>query len=310
MGNPLVSIIIPTYNRTNLLKRAIQSVLNQTYQYFEIIVVDDGSQEDVQQVLEYFRDDRIKYTRHEENRGLSAARNTGIRLSKGEYVSFLDSDDELLPDKLERQVKRSQELPNECAVIYSGFYYVSEKDKGKIVIKIVPKFRGDVSSRLLGSNITAVHTPIIKKKYLEKAGFFDEALSSYEDWDMWIRLSKHCWFDFVPDPLVKCYIHGDQMSTDLPVQIKARERILEKYKDDFSRHRTKLSFQLKRLAIFYLLTGNKKKAKELFLYSIRLNPLDFYLYIHILLLRLFPKLHKILIYKFSILVVDGIRLYY
>lgn len=98
---PTVSVVIPTYNRAHLVGRAIQSVLNQTYQDFEIIVVDDGSTDNTEEVVKSFNDPRIRYIRHDQNRGGSAARNTGIKMARGEYIAFQDSDDEWLPEKLE-----------------------------------------------------------------------------------------------------------------------------------------------------------------------------------------------------------------
>jgi len=98
--NPTVSVIIPTYNRAHLLDRAIRSVLDQTYQDFELIVVDDGSSDPTAEVIATFADPRIYYLRHEKNRGAAAARNTGIEASQGDYVAFLDSDCEWLPKKL------------------------------------------------------------------------------------------------------------------------------------------------------------------------------------------------------------------
>jgi len=105
MKNPTVSVIIPTYNRAHLVGRSIQSVINQTYQDFEIIVVDDGSTDNTEDIIKEFqkKDKRIKHIKHNKNKGGSAARNTGIRAARGEYIAFLDSDDEWMPTKLEKQ---------------------------------------------------------------------------------------------------------------------------------------------------------------------------------------------------------------
>lgn len=121
-----VSVIIPTYNRAHLLGRAIQSVLAQTYEDFEIIVVDDASTDVTEQVVKSFADDRINYIRHQKNKGGSSARNTGIKAAKGEFIAFLDSDDEWVPKKLEKEINRLQTLSNEVGVFYGGFCCVRQ----------------------------------------------------------------------------------------------------------------------------------------------------------------------------------------
>lgn len=118
---PLVSVVIPTYNRAEFLPRAVESVLRQTVDDFELIVVDDASTDDTEAVVERFDDPRVEYVRHGTNRGGSAARNTGIERSSGEYIAFLDSDDEWYPRKLERQVEELRSRSDEWVATYCGF---------------------------------------------------------------------------------------------------------------------------------------------------------------------------------------------
>lgn len=119
---PTVSIIIPTYNRSKTIKRSINSVLYQTYDDFEIIVIDDGSSDGTDKVIKEFNDSRIKYVRHELNRGASAARNTGIKLSRGKYIAFQDSDDVWVPDKLEKQMNVFKSSENNFGVVFSALF--------------------------------------------------------------------------------------------------------------------------------------------------------------------------------------------
>ncbi len=114
--NPTVSVIIPTYNRANLVSRAIKSVLNQTYQDFEIIVVDDCSEDNTEEIVKSFNDSRIRYIKHKKNKGGSAARNTGIKRARGKYIAFLDDDDEWLPSKLEKQIMLFEKLSKHYGV--------------------------------------------------------------------------------------------------------------------------------------------------------------------------------------------------
>jgi len=128
-GDPIVSVIIPTYIRAHVLAKAIQSLLNQTYQDFEIIVVDDGSIDNTEEVVKSFNDPRIRYIRHKENCGGSAARNTGIRAAYGECIAFQDSDDEWLPEKLEKQMQVFENAPAEVGVVYTGFRRIQGRSK-------------------------------------------------------------------------------------------------------------------------------------------------------------------------------------
>ncbi len=131
MNKGLVSIIIPTYNRANLVIRAIESALNQTYRNIELIVIDDGSKDQTPQIISQIKDPRIRYIRYEENRGASHARNVGLSLAKGEFISFLDSDDEFLPQKIEKQLEAFEKSENVGAV-YCDTYLLFENKRREI----------------------------------------------------------------------------------------------------------------------------------------------------------------------------------
>jgi glycosyltransferase involved in cell wall biosynthesis len=309
--NPVVSVIIPTYNRAHLLCRAMQSVLNQTYLDFELIIVDDGSTDNTDKIIKEFQehDKRIKYIRHEKNKGGSAARNSGIKISRGEYIAFLDSDDEWLPRKMEKQEIKFQNALDNVGVIYSGFSCISESS-GKIIAKITPTLRGNVYTNLLEGCILGSPTPLIKKICFRKAGFFDETLPSCQDWDMWIRLSKYYAFDFVPDILAKHHIHGSQISVNLNAKIVARKKLVEKYWVDLSRKSKILSILLKRLGILCCLNGDSREGRRYFLGSIKRKPLQKGGYVNFLLSLLVPRIHRNILKKHSVINIDGIKFYY
>ncbi|MFC7193467.1 glycosyltransferase family 2 protein [Halosimplex aquaticum] len=124
MSSPQVSVIIPTYNRATLVKRAIQSVLNQTFKDFELIIVDDASDDETPEVIDSINDARLEYIRHDLNRHGGAARNTGIKYASGKYIAFLDDDDEWYPTKLERQVERFETVSNEIGSFIAGARYI------------------------------------------------------------------------------------------------------------------------------------------------------------------------------------------
>ena len=142
MKEPTVSIIIPTYNRCQMVGRAINSVIQQTYTNFECIVVDDASTDDTKQVVTSINDSRIIYLRNETNKHVSAARNIGIKHAKGKLIAFLDDDDIWLSKKLEKQVLLMQSLPKNFGMVYCWYDYYDENEI--IIRQHHPKVRGDV----------------------------------------------------------------------------------------------------------------------------------------------------------------------
>lgn len=309
--SPTVSVIIPTYNRVHLISRAIQSVLNQSYRDFEIIVVDDCSTDVTEVIIKDFQeqDKRIRYIRHEKNKGGSAARNTGITSAKGDYIALLDDDDGWLPEKIEKQVIKFRNSPDKVGVIYCGFFYVLE-ESGNIVAESVPALRGNIYANLLKNCILGSPTPLIRRTCFQKAGLYDETLPSAQDWDMWIRLSKYYEFDFIPDILAKHYIHGGQISVDINAKIQARKKLMRKYQADLSVLPSILSVHLKRLGILYCLAEQSKEGRKYFLDSIKQNTFQRNGYIHFFLSLLAPKTHRNILRKSSGINIDEDTLYY
>lgn len=184
-----VSVVIPTLNRSKFLREAVISVINQSYPVFEIIVVDDGSTEDIQQALSDI-EGPIKMVRHETNKGHAAARNTGIELAKGDYIAFLDSDDLWLPHKLEIQIP-CFEYREDVGLVGGGFEYVTSTGELANRSNLPPEFPEyeDLAIGLFGF---AGSSPIAicKKEVFGAVGLFDDTLLLLEDWDMWIRISE------------------------------------------------------------------------------------------------------------------------
>lgn len=241
MKKPSVSIIIPTYNRAHLLKRAVGSILNQTYRDFELIIVDDGSTDNTAEVVKSFDDSRLRYIALEENRGASAARNAGIAQAKGDFIAFQDSDDEWLGEKLEKQMTIFKDLSPKVGVVYTGFWKI--KDKEKIYIpssRISPK-EGDLKEPLLKENFVTTQTSVVRKECFSKVGVFDEELSRLIDWEFWIRISEKYHFKYLDESLVNTYYTSDSISTDKEKHIMALEYILKKHYEKFKTHRKILS---------------------------------------------------------------------
>lgn len=224
---PLVSVIIPTYNRAHLVQRAIRSVLRQSYSDYEIIVVDDGSTDSTREIVqEAFPEIAIV---SQSRTGVSAARNTGIRHSRGELLAFLDSDDEWLPEKLSRQVnlygcKGTEFICHTDEIWMRNGETVSQKG-------IHRKQGGKFFERALERCLISPSSVMISRDLLDKVGRFDPELPAAEDYDLWLRITAfHC-VDFVPEKLViKHGGSGDQLSMTTPAidifRIRAITKIL------------------------------------------------------------------------------------
>ena len=188
-SNPLVSIIIPTYNRAHLIGRALRSVLSQDYKNFEIIIIDDGSTDNTESVVNGFGENFIFIK--QENRGRSYARNVGLKIAKGAYIAFLDSDDEFLPTKLSATVGYL-ERNADYGMVYTSAYCCDELNN-----YLKPFYEASVSGWIYTQiafyvpvTIT-LPTVVVRREVLDSVGYFDERMDRFEDTDLWRRISKH-----------------------------------------------------------------------------------------------------------------------
>jgi len=209
---PTVSVIIPTYNRAHLVGRAIRSVLNQTFQDFEIIVVDDGSTDNTEEVVKGFNDPRIRYIRHEENHGGSAARNTGICAARGEYIAFLDADDEWLSMHLHRKLQLLEETYVDG--LFGSYYVVSGNRWAKFVCQSKPSTVSMAEYILSKTGDPRTSTMVFRRGAVTQI-LFDETLRKHQDWDLAIRFEQH--FKLEVDPVATVVLHScpDSMSRRL-----------------------------------------------------------------------------------------------
>ncbi|WP_456368300.1 glycosyltransferase family 2 protein, partial [Thermococcus sp.] len=263
---PTVSVIIPTYNRDNLLKRAIESVLAQTFEDFEILVIDGAGRNSTKELVYSFRDSRLRYI-PQRKRGIANARNLGVLKSRGTFIAFLDDDDSWRKDKLERQVELFWRLSRSYGVLYTAFsYYYLEKDM--ILGVKLPKATGNVYKYLLKDNITGTSTIMVRRECFKRAGLFRESFITCEDWDMWLRMSRICLFGAIREPLVEYSVHPGQFS--FAKYLQGRYRMIEGHGD--IKHDPKiLSYHLLQIGILKVLSGDKTGAKEI-LTAFKLNP--------------------------------------
>ncbi len=207
---PFVSVIIPTYNRKEFLREAVQSVLEQTFQDLELIVVDDGSTDGTWEMLEREFGGRIRYI-YQENQGPSAARNRGVEASCGEWIAFLDSDDLWLPKKLERQLEFTAENPG-ALISYTDEIWIR---RGRRVNpkKKHAKYSGWIYPQCLPLCIVSPSSVLIHRKLWDEVGGFDERLPVCEDYDLWLRIASRHPIFFLPEKLIiKRGGHSDQLS--------------------------------------------------------------------------------------------------
>ena len=198
----MISVIIPVYNREQTIRRAVESVLKQTYKDFEIIVIDDGSTDNTVSQLKGLPVQLIS----QENRGVSHARNVGIKASKGEYIALLDSDDEWLPQKLEKQIQLDSICCHAEEIWIRNGVRVNQMNKHK-------KGGGNQFIPSLGLCLISPSSVMLKKEIFEKIGYFREDYPVCEDYDLWLKLTSLYEIDFIEEPLIRKYGgHEDQLS--------------------------------------------------------------------------------------------------
>ncbi len=220
-----VSVIVPTFNRSAILGKALGSVRAQTFSDFEVLVVDDGSTEDIGAAVAAIEDQRFSCLRHTENQGAPAARNTGLAVAKGEFVAFLDSDDLWAPNKLALQIAMFETGPPDLGIVYGGYH---DEDRGSLAF--VAKHRGDLSETLLlGNCIGGTSLPLIRRSLLQQVGGFDESLPSCQDWDLWIRLARICKADFVSQELVVNWVQIDSITRNQAASINGHRMLVAKH---------------------------------------------------------------------------------
>lgn len=203
----MVSVILPVYNQERLIGRAIKSIISQNFNDFEILVIDDGSFDRSDEIVKEFRDPRIREVKHSRKMGKNIARNTGIGEAQGRFLAFLDAKDEWLPTKLEKQMTLARSGKEALGVIYSG-YWVIEQDK-KTLGK-VPQKKGDIfNEEIVQDWVSPTSCVLAKKECFDRVGGFDELLPACQDYDMWLRISKHFYFDFVKVPLANINFEND-----------------------------------------------------------------------------------------------------
>jgi glycosyltransferase involved in cell wall biosynthesis len=210
---PVVSVVLPTYNRPEELQRAVASVAEQTYPAIELVVVDDHSRIPATEALKGVEAGRLtlRIVRHDVNKGANAARNTGIEAASGDFVAFLDDDDEWHSDKLARQVATFAVANPDLGVVYTGMRFIRPSG----TMDVIPRLSGDITRALLvGKSLSQFSAVMVRAATIEAAGLPDERFPSWQDREWYLRLSQHCAFEPVPEPLCIRRLDSDDRISD------------------------------------------------------------------------------------------------
>lgn len=274
---PRVSVIIPTYNRADLVAEAIDSVLTQSYCDLEVIVVDDGSTDNTAEVIKQYGQ-RIRVVR-QQNAGEPLARNAGIRVASGEFVCFLDSDDIWMPSKLVRQVEVLEREPDLAWVYSDAFvFYGTNRQPAYLLSQACSQFDGAIGARLLLADFIPLSTLIVRRTVLDEVGWFAE-LPRGPDWDLWLRIAARYPVRRLADPLVGYRVHEGSLSELQSIELKHRwlveviERAILFAPSVYQPYRARaLAAQYVRTGRVVAVQGNGAEAREYFLQAARLTP--------------------------------------
>lgn len=228
---PLVSVVLATYNRAERITGAIESVLAQTYEHVELLVVDDGSTDDTAGVLrEYEGNDRVRVLSNDANRGIPATRNRGIDAANGTYIAIIDDDDRWHPRKLERQVAAIESLPETFYGVYAEGV-ITDGD-GTVLEHVATGAAGDIYPEVLVEMSILPHSSqLLRRDCVEAVGRFDTDFDIASDWDLAIRLAERWQVGLVPEVLVERHHHESNVTGDPGYDVRARRKIREKYAD-------------------------------------------------------------------------------
>lgn len=243
---PLVSVILPTRNRAQTLKRAIDSVLNQSFADFELVIVNDGSTDGSKVMLDALADQRVRCYHRAQSRGAGAARNYGIKKTNSLFIAFQDSDDEWYPDKLSIQLESINK--SEAGLVYSHMLRIDRAGNESMFFAPDNVYEGIYDTNLYKYHVEniGIQSCLIRRECLEKSGLFDESMPALEDLELFIRLADICAFQRIDLPLVK-YYENEGISSNMDAQTKARKLLFQKYKNELRCNKKAIAIEMMRI---------------------------------------------------------------
>lgn len=230
---PTVSAIIPCYNGSEWIKDSVQSVLQQEFEDLEVIVVDDGSRDDSAKIVDSIRDDRVRLATHEENRGIPAARNTGIKEASGDYIGFLDQDDRWHPQRLKRQIVAFREGPDDLGIVYGDVTVMGNPDTESWTQHLPSDPQERVRSLYLKNQIITISV-LVDRRCFETHGLLDESLYGADDYEFWLRIAEDYQFQYVPEVMAYKRTHDANASDSFERMNRDKLTIACRYLDQYS----------------------------------------------------------------------------
>lgn len=274
----VISVITPTYNRARFLPNAVASVLAQTHADLELIIVDDGSEDNTRNVLKPFlADKRVRYF-HQENQGQSHARNLALKQATGDFIAFLDSDDVWAPDKLEKQLAVFRANP-EVDIVHGDEAIINEQ--GSVIsLQNMRRYSGRITRYLLADNSVSITTALVRRRCFDEMGGFDTSVGVADDYELWLRFSARYCYQYEPGIVASYRVMADQISSDKRRRYAANERIIQQFLARYGEvlspgeRRWGLARFYCRKARYFASAGERGKAVGAIAGALRNAPLD------------------------------------
>ncbi|MBX4152344.1 glycosyltransferase family 2 protein [Paenibacillus lautus] len=270
MVDLFISVLMPVYNRQNSVKRSVKSILDQSYTKFELIIIDDASTDQTSEIIKTINDDRIIYVKLDKNVGAACARNEGIKKARSNWLAFHDSDDLWEPSKLEKQVQLIDEsIPT---IIFTSFIRHKRGNHEYIPSSRMIEKEGDMHRNLLLGNFIAAPTVLLHKECLLTSGCFNENMPRFQDWELWIRLSRQYSIIWIDEPLVQVYYTENSISSNESKLITAYDLLWKLHKSLFidagPKYAARFLFSYGHNLALY---GDVKKSRKVLLNSLAIK---------------------------------------
>ncbi|MBR3741624.1 MAG: glycosyltransferase [Clostridia bacterium] len=274
----MITVVITTYKREpDIVERAVRSVIAQTYRDWELIVIDDSPDDyayrpAIKNMVKRYADDyRSVYHENPKSSGACYSRNVGLEMARGEYIAYLDDDDEWIPCKLEKQIEKLKDSDERAALVYCPFYSIFE-DTGKKTASKIPERSGMLYEYLMkaGNFFGGMSMPLMRTECVKAVGGFDILMQSAQDMDLWLRIAKKYPVVYVNEPLVNYYHSEEQITKDPYKRIAGITRLIEKNRDYLEAHREIKWKREMDLIKYYVEAGEKKAAMKIWMKTHRI----------------------------------------